>query len=83
MNLKFKWKKATTQYSTGERLYLNRVMVGLYQWHTSIGSLNWQGQITLPSLRTATVESNDESDIKAQIEKVITTWFNEVLKDGE
>lgn len=80
------WKKKTGQYQTGCNLYLNRIHLGGYEWNSmrSQGTdepTDWAGHINLPSLMKSTVYGITIEEIKAKMEKLVTEWFNEILRD--
>ena len=84
MELSLKWKRKVGQYQTGERLYLNQIIVGGYEWNGTRpqGSQEddrWSGRINLPSLKTTAVFSDTEQKVKDKIEGIVREWFNEAL----
>lgn len=91
MNLKFTWKKKTRQYQQGASVYLNRIRVGSFDWNSGRSrdesetddSSRWVGYIELPSLtdKSKRVYGVTPEEIKPKIERVVTSWFTEALKE--
>lgn len=93
MKLNFKWKKKTGQYQQGDYLYVNKIHIGGYDWNSARprheaeidDSARWVGYIELPSLadKSKRVYGANPDEVKTQMERVVTDWFTEALREGE
>ena len=83
--MNFTWKIKRGLYQSGQALYLNRIRVGGYGWNAFLprgshdDSKRWQGEVSLPSLKTKDIFSFGEEIIRAKIEGVVSDWFKEAL----
>ena len=86
MKLNFQWKKKTGMYQNGESLYLNTIKIGGYDWNVSRTkddhSVDYEGGLLLPSLanRYKRIYGNEPEDIKAELERIATSWFKQILE---
>ena len=87
IKLNFQWKRKRGQYQTGENLYLNTIQVGGYGWNGTRprdeGNEDiWKGHISLPLLCDGSerVYRATEAEVKAEVERVVTVWFDEALR---
>ena len=84
MNQNFKWKTKKGQFDTGESLYLNRIRLGGFSWNSARThmdkSTSWVGSVTLPSLTNNRVYGATPEEIKPQMEKIVTEWFDEATR---
>jgi len=85
MKLNFRWVENKAQFGTGEFLYHNRIRLAVYYWNSSRSREDetniWVGHVDLPSVNPGIVYSESQDEIKAKIEKVVTDWFTEALKE--
>jgi hypothetical protein len=81
MKLNFQWKQQTGQYESGENLYLNNIKVGLVS-HNLTRDYVWRASILLPRI-DKNIYGNNISELKRDIELLITAWFEEALKGSE
>ena len=85
MELNFKWKENKRMYGDGESLYLNRIRLGECGWNSmrpkDSNVSEYSGSIALPSLKSNRVFGDTIEDVKAELEKMATNWFNEALKE--
>lgn len=79
MKLNFKWVKRTGQFQTGERLFLNSIEVGGYDWN----GIAWVGTVDLLSWAEGNVSGDTEREIKDKLESFVQEWFEEALKEDE
>lgn len=79
--MNFIWKQKTGRFRSGESLYLNRIHLGGYEWNSckSQGnkdkSIDWTGQVTLPSLKNQTVYGATTEEVKTNMERLVIQWF--------
>lgn len=90
-NLNFKWVENKGRFQSGESLYLNRINIGSYGWNSGrvksdgLGdSIDWAGELSLPSLgeKAKRVFGSNPDEVKAEVERVVISWFKEALKEG-
>lgn len=87
MKLNFRWEKQTGQYQNGENLFLNKIALGYVGWNSSLSrdlpeSEKNKRQYVGGSRLYINKQwyGSTEEEVKLQIEKAITIWFNEALK---
>jgi len=88
VKLNFIWKEKTLRYQNGERLYMGRICVGQYEWNSTRSrsdkseGTRYIGRVLLPSLKKEPIYGAAPEDIKTEVERVVTVWFEEALKEG-
>ena len=87
--LNFRWRLRRGQYQSGERLYLNGILLGGFEWNATRlrsvpkdNSTDWMGYIGLPSLSddSKRLYGSNPDEIKADMERVVTGWFEKALE---
>jgi hypothetical protein len=88
--LKFIWKVKTGEYQNGESLYINKICVGGYSWNGAMSrdepqeyklAHSYIASCYLPGFIDRRVYAPTTEEIKAHIEKMVTNWFNEALRE--
>ncbi len=84
MKLNFKWVKQKGQYQNGEDLFINRVRIGSYGWHSMMSknepseyktTHQYSGNCNLPEFVNSRIYESTPELIKAKIERMATNWF--------
>lgn len=91
MKLNFIWKRKEGMYQSGDNLYVNKILVGYYEYNGTRSrdaidrEPDWKGSINLPSLsdKASRQLDNDLDKLRAKMEWVVTNWATELLKEGE
>jgi hypothetical protein len=85
----FKWKQLTGTYQNGEDLLLNKIYIASCIWNSGRSrdaddSTRYVSNITLPSLsdKVKRMYASSLEELKPKVEKVITHWFDEALKQS-
>ncbi len=86
--LNFRWVEQRAQYQIGQNVYLNKICVGSCHWNGERSqsikdtSTDWIGNIVLPSLKetSSRVYGSTQDEVKAKVERIITSWFKVALR---
>ncbi len=83
------WKGKTDKYQNGEYLYVNRILIGGFDWSPSCvksedgKELPYEARIYLPSLKANKFYGATVEEVKRRMEKIIDNWFTEALRNVE
>ena len=90
MNLNFQWKRQIGEYQNGENLYLNKIYIASCSWNSvrsrdDDDTTRYVSNITLPSLsdKAQRMYASSLEELKPRVEKVITNWFTEALRQED